>query len=70
MLALQGEYIRMWIPELKNISGPTIHAPWSLSLGELKSHGVTLGKTYPRPIVTAPEWDKHIVAAKKVSAPL
>jgi len=62
----QGEYIRMWIPELRALDGPSVHAPWALSLGELKSHGIALGKTYPKPIITAPEWDKHIQAAKKM----
>lgn len=56
----------MWIPELRALDGPSVHAPWALSLGELKSHGIALGKTYPKPIITAPEWDKHIQAAKKV----
>ena len=56
----------MWIPELSSIEGPSVHAPWALSLGELKSHGITLGKTYPKPMIRAPEWDKHIHAAKKV----
>ena len=29
----------------------SIHAPWELSEAQLQSYGVTLGKTYPEPIV-------------------
>ena len=46
-----GEYVRRWVPELGKIEGKAIHAPWTLGADELKTAGVTLGKTYPAPMV-------------------
>lgn len=57
---LQGDYIRLWVPELQGIKGADIHTPWALSSAALSQAGVTLGETYPRPVVTAPEWSRHI----------
>lgn len=54
-----GEYIRAWIPELKELRGSKIHIPWTLSPRELESSGVSLGETYPNPIIIAPEWGRH-----------
>jgi deoxyribodipyrimidine photo-lyase len=46
-----GSYVRKWVPELARIRGPAIHSPWTLSPMELRAAGVTLGHTYPAPIV-------------------
>ncbi|XP_071795884.1 cryptochrome DASH-like [Asterias amurensis] len=56
----QGDYIRSWIPELQAIKGGAIHTPWALSSSMLMKCEVTLGHTYPMPVVKAPEWAKHI----------
>ncbi|NWT57611.1 CRYD protein, partial [Erythrocercus mccallii] len=40
--------------------GADIHTPWALSSAALSQAGVTLGETYPWPVVTAPEWSRHI----------
>ena len=55
----QGEYIRLWIEELRGIKDGKVHNPWTLSRGELERSGVELGVTYPNPIVIAPEWSRH-----------
>lgn len=47
----QGEYVRHWVPELKNRSNTFIHQPWQAPSVELKQAGVILGKTYPLPLV-------------------
>ena len=47
----QGEYVRFWIPELKNIPAGKIHEPWNLSSQVLAEYQVQLGKTYPMPLV-------------------
>lgn len=57
---LQGDYVRLWVPELQGIKGADIHTPWALSSAALSQAGVTLGETYPQPVVTAPEWSRHI----------
>lgn len=47
----KGEYIRKWVPELSKISNKYVHKPWEASFIELKNAGITLGKSYPYPIV-------------------
>ena len=46
-----GSYVRRWVPELAEIPKKFIHQPWEAAPLELASAGVTLGKTYPPPIV-------------------
>jgi len=46
-----GAYVRRWVPELGRLEAPAIHSPWKSSSESLLRAGVTLGETYPRPIV-------------------
>ncbi|XP_048732268.2 eIF-2-alpha kinase GCN2-like [Ostrea edulis] len=55
----EGDFVRMWVPELKNIPGGSVHIVWTLSRGALERAGVTLGETYPSPVIVAPEWSRH-----------
>lgn len=48
---VNGEYIRRFVPELKDMPNSFIHKPFEAPLLVLKEAGVSLGKTYPLPIV-------------------
>ena len=43
-----GDYVKKWIPEIRNIPKKFIHKPWEL---DEKVKDFELGKTYPKPIV-------------------
>jgi deoxyribodipyrimidine photo-lyase len=47
----EGRYVRRWVPELAGLDDRDIHAPWELGPLELAAAGVTLGETYPEPMV-------------------
>lgn len=59
MESFQGNYVRLWVPELKDVHGGSVHTVWTLSSNALAKAGVTLGETYPNPVVVAPEWSRH-----------
>jgi deoxyribodipyrimidine photo-lyase len=46
-----GQYVRRWIPELAALDDAVIHAPWTAPPEALQKAGVSLGETYPSPIV-------------------
>lgn len=46
-----GDYVRRFVPELKDMPAKFIHKPFEAPLLVLKEAGVSLGKTYPLPIV-------------------
>ncbi len=46
-----GDYIRRYVPELAAMPDKYIHKPWDAPPLILRGAGVTLGKTYPHPIV-------------------
>jgi deoxyribodipyrimidine photo-lyase len=47
----EGAYIRRFVPELKDMPDKFIHKPSEAPFAVLKEAGVSLGKTYPLPIV-------------------
>lgn len=46
-----GDYVRAFVPELAKLPDKFLHAPWTAPADVLAKAGVTLGTTYPAPIV-------------------
>ncbi|MGD9500593.1 MAG: deoxyribodipyrimidine photo-lyase [Halothiobacillus sp.] len=46
-----GAFIRRWVPELARLDNRYLYAPWTADTNTLHQAGITLGKTYPAPIV-------------------
>lgn len=47
----EGEFIRRFIPELQSVPNELIHTPWLMTSMEQQLYDVTLGDTYPNPVI-------------------
>lgn len=55
----QGDYVRHWLPELRNVPTDRIHRVWTLTPDEQKQCGVRLGIDYPLPTIHADKWIRN-----------
>lgn len=46
-----GDYTRQYVPELCSLPDKYLFSPWEAPQGVLQTAGVTLGETYPHPII-------------------
>ena len=52
----QGDYVKLWIPELTNVPVDKIHRPDTWSLDEQNCYSVKLGVQYPKPMLSTAKW--------------
>lgn len=45
----QGEYVRLWLPELRKVPSRFIHAPWTMPPAEQEDAQIQIGMDYPFP---------------------
>lgn len=58
----KGEYIRYWLPELKDLPSEFIHEPHKMTVDQQELYGVEVGRDYPAPII---DLDKSYEEIKK-----
>jgi deoxyribodipyrimidine photo-lyase len=46
-----GEYVRRYVPELRDVPVHRLHEPWQMSDSEQRDAGCVIGRDYPGPIV-------------------
>ncbi|MHB1301882.1 MAG: cryptochrome/photolyase family protein [Acidiphilium sp.] len=59
----EGGYVREFVPELAKLPDKFVHNPWEAPEEVLRTAGVVLDKTYPRPIVSLKEGRDRALAA-------
>ena len=47
----EGEYVRRWCPELRDVPLAKLAEPWTMTAAEQAAAGCTIGRDYPEPIV-------------------
>lgn len=46
-----GEYVRRWVPELRDVPDERLAEPWTMDEEEQEAAGCIIGRDYPEPIV-------------------
>jgi len=62
-----GAFIRQWVPELAELQGDHVHEPTTAAPLDLAAAGITLGETYPFPIVDHPFARERALATYKAA---
>ncbi|MCB0558260.1 MAG: DASH family cryptochrome [Lewinellaceae bacterium] len=52
----KGEYVKLWLPELKGLPPEKIHQPDQLSFSEQEELHLRIGDDYPRAMVSTDKW--------------
>jgi deoxyribodipyrimidine photo-lyase len=58
-----GIYVRRWVPEIARLPNDLLHKPWTAQPLDLAGANVTLGRTYPRPLVDHKQARERALAA-------
>lgn len=51
-----GEYVKLWLPELKNVPTEKIHRPDTLTVEEQEKYKLKLGINYPKAMIQTTKW--------------
>ena len=56
-----GEYVKRWLPELRNVPTEFVHEPWKMNQLQQIEYNCRLGVNYPNPIVKPfyPKYSKN-----------
>ena len=60
-----GEFVKRYVPQLKNYPAKYIYEPWKAPLSVQKQAGCIIGKDYPNPIVDHQKASKQNIAKMK-----
>ena len=60
-----GEYVRRWVPELRELPKQYLHEPWTADSAMLRAAGLVLGRDYPEPVVEHKLGRERALAAYK-----
>jgi deoxyribodipyrimidine photo-lyase len=52
----KGEFVKYWIPEIKDVPDTDVHTLDRLSEEELNRYNITLGKDYPEALMSTSKW--------------
>jgi deoxyribodipyrimidine photo-lyase len=61
----EGDYVRRWVPELREVPDAYIQEPWTMSDAEQAEAGCVIGEDYPAPIVDHKQARARTLAAYK-----
>jgi deoxyribodipyrimidine photo-lyase len=53
----QGEYVRMWVPEVEHLPAAHVHHPWTLPQEKRGEYGEL--ENYPEPVIRREEWSRQ-----------
>lgn len=51
-----GEFVKLWLPELKEVPPEKVHQPDTLSHDEQDDHHVRIGSDYPKAMISTRKW--------------
>ncbi|MEM9723019.1 MAG: deoxyribodipyrimidine photo-lyase, partial [Bacteroidota bacterium] len=54
-----GEFVRKWVPELREVPAPQIYEPWKMTQMEQVFYHCRIGEAYPAPIVNLEQAHQH-----------